>query len=160
MARRKKVVSFRVSEVSCVVGATKDQLVYWDKTGLVQPSVKPACGRGSRRLYSIEDIFELKILVKLLDSSLPLQRIRSSFQFIRSQSKALSSFVVLTDGKTVYFYEDYNTLVDTLKQGQTVLRVTVQDLIADVHTKLTERQRAQIALSYRDSRIWQRKDLD
>jgi len=160
MARRKKVVSFRVSEVSCVVGATKDQLVYWDKTGLVQPSVRAACGRGSRRLYSIEDIFELKILVKLLDSSLPLQRIRSSFQFIRSQSKELSSFVVLTDGKTVYFYEDYNTLVDTLKQGQTVLRVTVQDLIAEVHAKLTERQRAQIALSCRNSRVWQRKDLD
>lgn len=140
MARRKKTVSFRISEVSCVVGATQNQLVYWDKTGLVKPSVRPASGRGSRRLYSIEDIFELKILVKLLNSSLSLQRIRSSFQFIRGQSKALSSFVVLTDGKTVYFYEDYNTLVDTLKQGQTVLRVAVQDLIAEAHAKLADRQ--------------------
>ena len=140
MARRKKTVTFRISEVSCVVGATQNQLVYWDKTGLVKPSVRPASGRGSHRLYSIEDIFELKILVKLLNSSLSLQRIRSSFQFIRGQSKALSSFVVLTDGKTVYFYEDYNTLVDTLKQGQTVLRVAVQDLIAEVHAKLADRQ--------------------
>jgi DNA-binding transcriptional MerR regulator len=140
MARRKKPVSFRISEVSCVVGATQNQLVYWDKTGLVKPSVKLASGRGSRRLYSIEDIFELKILVKLLDSSLSLQRIRSSFRFIRGQSKALASFVVLTDGKTVYFYEDYNTLVDTLKQGQTVLRVAVQDLIAEVQAKLADRQ--------------------
>ena len=140
MARRKKTVSFHISEVSCVVGATQNQLVYWDKTGLVKPSVRSASGRGSRRLYSIEDIFELKILVKLLNSSLSLQRIRSSFQFIRGQSKALSSFVVLTDGKTVYFYEDYNTLVDTLKQGQTVLRIAVQDLIAEVHAKLADRQ--------------------
>jgi hypothetical protein len=140
MARRKKTVTFRISEVSCVVGATQNQLVYWDKTGLVKPSVRPTSGRGSRRLYSIEDIFELKILVKLLNSSLSLQRIRSSFQFIRGQSKALSSFVVLTDGKTVYFYEDYNTLVDTLKQGQTVLRVAVQGLIAEVHAKLADRQ--------------------
>ena len=140
MARRKKTVSFRISEVSRVVGATQNQLVYWDKTGLVKPSVRSASGRGSRRLYSIEDIFELKILVKLLNSSLSLQRIRSSFQFIRGQSKALSSFVVLTDGKTVYFYEDYNILVDTLKQGQTVLRVAVQDLIAEVHAKLADRQ--------------------
>jgi DNA-binding transcriptional MerR regulator len=140
MARRKKPVSFRISEVSRAVGASQSQLVYWDKTGLVKPSVRSASGRGSRRLYSIEDIFELKILVKLLNSSLSLQRIRSSFQFIRGQSKALSSFVVLTDGKTVYFYEDYNTLVDTLKQGQTVLRVAVQDLIAEVHAKLADRQ--------------------
>jgi len=140
MARRKKPVSFRISEVSRVVGASQSQLAYWDKTCLVSPSLRAASGRGSRRLYSIEDIFELKILVKLLNSLLSLQRIRSSFQFIRGQSKALSSFVVLTDGKTVYFYEDYNTLVDTLKQGQTVLRVAVQDLIAEVHAKLADRQ--------------------
>jgi hypothetical protein len=136
MARRRKPVSFRTSEVSHVVGASYSQLVYWDKTGLVSPSLKAASGKGSRRLYSVEDIFELKILMKLLDSSLPLQRIRSSFRFIRGQSRTLSSFVVLTDGKTVYFYEDYDVLVDTLKQGQTVLRIAVQDLIADVQARL------------------------
>jgi DNA-binding transcriptional MerR regulator len=137
MPRRRRPVSFRTSEVSHVVGATYDQLVYWDRTGLVKPSVRAASGRGSRRRYSVEDIFELKILMKLLDSSVSLQRIRSSFRFIRGQSRALSSFVVLSDGKTVYFYEDYNTLVDTLKEGQTVLRVAVQDLIAEVQAKLT-----------------------
>jgi len=138
MPRRKKPVSFRTSEVSNVVAATYSQLVYWDKTGLVSPSLRAASGKGSRRLYSVEDIFELKILMKLLDSSLPLQRIRSSFRFIRGQSRTLSSFVVLTDGKTVYFYEDYDVLVDTLKQGQTVLRIAVQDLIADVQAKLAK----------------------
>jgi DNA-binding transcriptional MerR regulator len=137
MPRRRKHVSFRTSEVSHVVGATYNQLVYWDKTGLVSPSLRAASGRGSRRLYSVEDIFELKILMKLLDSSLPLQRIRSSFRFIRGQSRALSSLVVLTDGKTVYFYEDYDVLVDTLKKGQTVLRIAVQDLIAEVQARLT-----------------------
>ena len=140
MPRRRKHISFRISEVSRVVGATHSQLAYWDKTGLVSPSLRAASGKGSRRLYSIEDIFELKILMKLLDSSLPLQRIRSSFRFIRGQSKTLASFVVLTDGKTVYFYEDYDVLVDTLKQGQTVLRIAVQDLIAEVHARLTDRQ--------------------
>jgi len=123
-----------------VVGATYNQLVYWDKTGLVSPSLRAASGRGSRRLYSVEDIFELKILIKLLDSSLPLQRIRSSFRFIRGQSRALSSLVVLTDGKTVYLYEDYDVLVDTLKKGQTVLRIAVQDLIAEVQARLTGEQ--------------------
>jgi len=123
-----------------VVGATYNQLVYWDKTGLVSPSVRTASGRGSRRRYSVEDIFELKILMKLLDSSLPLQRIRSSFRFIRRQSRTLSSFVVLTDGKTVYFYKDYGVLVDTLKEGQTVLRIAVQDLIAEVQARLISGQ--------------------
>jgi len=140
MPRRRKPVSFRISEVSRVVGATRRQLAYWDKTGLVSPSLRSASGRGSRRLYSIEDIFELQILMKLLDSSLSLQRIRSSFNFIRGQSRTLSSFVVLTDGKSVYFYEDYNVLVDTSKQGQTVLRIAVQDLISEVQARLTDRR--------------------
>ncbi|MFO7773466.1 MAG: MerR family transcriptional regulator [Dehalococcoidia bacterium] len=140
MPRKRRPVSFRISEVSRVVGATQSQLAYWDKTGLVTPSVRAASGRGSRRLYSVEDIFELKILMKLLDSSLSLQRIRSSFRFIRGQSKALSSFVVFTDGKTVYFYQDYNVLVDTLKEGQTVLRVAVQDLISEVQERLASKQ--------------------
>ena len=140
MPRRRKPVSFRISEVSRVVGATRRQLAYWDKTGLVSPSLRSASGRGSPRLYSIEDIFELQILVKLLDSSLSLQRIRSSFRFIRGQSRTLSSFVVLTDGKSVYFYEDYNVLVDTSKQGQTVLRIAVQDLISEVQARLTDRR--------------------
>ena len=139
MPRRKKPVSFRISEVARAVGATRKQLAYWDKTGLVSPSLKSA-SRGSRRRYSIEDIFELQILVKLLGSSLPLQRIRSSFNFIRGQTRALSSFVVLTDGKTVYLYEDDNVLVDTLKEGQTVLRIAVQDLISEVQAKLTDKR--------------------
>jgi DNA-binding transcriptional MerR regulator len=139
MPRRKKPISFRASEVAHVVGATYNQLVYWDKTGLVSPSLRAASGKGSRRLYSVEDIFELKILMKLLESSLPLQRIRSSFRFIRGQSKNLASVVVFTDGKTVYFYEDYDILVDTLKEGQTVLRITVQDLIAEIQAKLTNK---------------------
>jgi len=140
MSRRRKPISFRTSEVSRLVGATHRQLDYWDKTGLVSPSLRPASGRGSRRLYSIEDIIELKILMRLLDSSLPLQRIRSSFRFIRGQSQNVSSFIVLTDGKTVYFYEDENVLVDTLKQGQTVSRIAVQDLISEVRARLSKRQ--------------------
>ncbi len=142
MSRRRKPVSFRISEVSRVVGATHRQLAYWDKTGLVSPSLKSASGRGSRRLYSIEDIIELKILTKLLNSSLPLQRIRSSFGFVRRQSKTLASVIILTDGKTVYFYQDDNVLVDTLKEGQTVLRIAVQDLIAEVQQKLADKQAA------------------
>jgi len=42
MPRRRKPVSFRTSEVSHVVGATYNQLVYWDKTGLVSPSLRAA----------------------------------------------------------------------------------------------------------------------
>ena len=139
MPRKRKPISFRISEVSRLVGATRSQLVYWDEIGLVSPSLRSASGRGSRRLYSTEDILELKVLMRLLHSSLTLQRIRPSFHFIRSQSKNLSSLIVLTDGKTVYFSQDKDVLVDTLKRGQTVLRIAVQDMISEVQETLANR---------------------
>jgi len=53
----------------------------------------------------------------------------------------LDSVYVTTDGKTAYFYENENVLVDTLKQGQTVLRIAVQDLISEVQAGLKKRKK-------------------
>ncbi len=138
MPRDSELTSFTTREVSRIVGASHHQLAYWDETGLLSPSLKAASGKGSRRLYSIQDIIELKILLRLLQSSLSLQRIRASFRFIRERTEPLTSLIILTDGKTIYLYEDENLLVDTLKHGQMVLRITVQDLIAEVQEKLGE----------------------
>ena len=138
MLRNSKFTSFTTTEVSRIVGASHRQLAYWDETGLLSPSLRAASGRGSRRLYSVQDIIELKILLRLLKSSLSLQRVRSSFRFIRERPEPLASLIILTDGKTIYLYQDENLLVDTLKHGQTVLRIAVQDLITEVQERVSE----------------------
>jgi len=138
MPQNSKFTSFTTTEVSRIVGASRRQLAYWDKTSLLSPSLRAASGRGSRRLYSVQDIVELKILLGLLKSSLSLQRIRTSFRFIREWPEPLSSLIILTDGETIYLYQDENLLVDTLKHGQTVLRIAVQDLITEVQERVSE----------------------
>jgi predicted DNA-binding protein YlxM (UPF0122 family) len=50
----------------------------------------------------------------------------------------LASSVILSDGKTLYLYQDDDLLVDILKDGQMVSRVSVQDLIDEVHEKVGE----------------------
>jgi DNA-binding transcriptional MerR regulator len=138
MPESSKFTSFTTTEVSRIVGASRRRLAYWDQTGLLTPSLRAASGRGSRRLYSLQDIIELKILLRLLKSSLSLQRIRASFRFIRERPEPLASLIILTDGETIYLYQDENLLVDTLKHGQTVLRIAVQDLITEVQEKVSE----------------------
>ncbi len=128
-------ISFTTEQVSRLVGASQRQLEYWDKTGLVHPSLHVSVALGSPDRYSITDIFELKIIVKLR-KTLPLQRIRSSFHFLRQLPRPLDSIFVVTDGKSIYFYNNEAVLVDTLKQGQTVLQFAVQDLIAEVQAGL------------------------
>ena len=63
---------FGSAEVSQITGISCRQLAYWDITGLLKPSIRPESGRGSRRLYSIRDLVELKIVMRLLNNSLSL----------------------------------------------------------------------------------------
>ena len=47
-------------------GISYRQLDYWDRTGLVQPSVRGAAGSGTQRLYAFRDILVLKLVKRLL----------------------------------------------------------------------------------------------
>jgi DNA-binding transcriptional MerR regulator len=136
-AKTSKIISFNVREVARIVGASRRRLDYWNKTGLLTPSLKGINDKGSPALYySVQDIIDLKIILRLRQSSIPLQRIRAGFRFIKEQQQTLASSVILSDGKTLYLYQDDDLLVDILKKGQMVSRVSVQDLIAEVQEKV------------------------
>jgi len=132
------VNAFSSAEVSQITGISCRQLAYWDITGLLKPSVRPALGRGSRRLYSIRDLVELKVIIRLLNSSLSLQRVRNSLQFIKVLPEPLEDVIILTDGNTIYLYKDKEIFLDTLNQGQTVLRIVVEDLITELEEKVSQ----------------------
>ena len=61
-----------------IVGITYRQLDYWARTGLVEPTVRPAGGSGTQRLYSFRDILLLKVIKRLLDAGISLQQIRQA----------------------------------------------------------------------------------
>lgn len=62
-------------------GATLHQLRYWDKTGLVVPSVRQTDGRsGRRRFYSLEDVRRVEQIIALLENAYSLQEIRKIFK--------------------------------------------------------------------------------
>ena len=46
-------------------GITYRQLDYWARTGLVEPSVRPAGGSGTQRLYGFRDILVLLSLIHI-----------------------------------------------------------------------------------------------
>jgi len=132
------LTAFTTAEAARIGGVTRRQLAYWDTTGLLKPSLKSASGKGSRRLYSFQDIVELKIIIRLLSSSLSLQRIRNSLNFMRGLPEPLTDLVIVTDGETIYVYKGKGLVVDTLRHGQTVLQIVVDDLIAEVEEKMGE----------------------
>ena len=77
---------FRAPEAKRIAGITYRQLDYWTRTGLVTPSVKDA-GSGTQRLYSFQDLATLKVIKKLLDTGVSLQRVRKAVELLRSMDR-------------------------------------------------------------------------
>ncbi|HYJ75733.1 MAG TPA: MerR family transcriptional regulator, partial [Kineosporiaceae bacterium] len=72
--------------IACrAAGITYRQLDYWARTGLVEPSVRPATGSGTQRLYSFRDILVLKVVKRLLDTGVSLQQIRVAVTHLRER---------------------------------------------------------------------------
>src|SRR5881409_920764 len=63
---------YRVPEVCRIVGISYRQLDYWARTGLVTPSVREAGGSGTQRLYSFNDLVQLRVIKKLLDAGISM----------------------------------------------------------------------------------------
>src|ERR1700753_1870823 len=76
-------VGYRGPTACAAAGITYRQLDYWARTGLVEPSIRPAHGSGSQRLYGFRDILVLKIVKRLLDAGVSLQQIRQAVTYLR-----------------------------------------------------------------------------
>ena len=106
-----------------VVGISYRQLVYWDKTALLKPSIKPARGRGSRRVYSFEDLVELKVIARLLTPGISLGTVRKVARYVREHFadlvRPLARLTIVIDGSRVLVRTaDNKNLVDVTGGGQ------------------------------------------
>ena len=107
-----------------VVGITYRQLDYWARTDLVVPSVARATGSGSRRQYSYANLLELKVIKRLLDSGIKLEKVRSIFEYMRSELREdISRANLVIDGSNVVCARSEAEFIDVLQGGQGVLNV-------------------------------------
>jgi len=127
--------------VSQVIGVTARQLGYWDKTGVVTPSIAQAEGRGTRRLYSFLDIVQIRATKALKDQGMSLQRIRRCVAYLRKQRKEvehpLAELKLLTDGQTIFVLTaNKDVILDTLNSGQLVMSLAIGQLVNDIRTQV------------------------
>ena len=81
-------IGYRGPTACAAAGITYRQLDYWARTGLVEPSIRPAAGSGSQRLYGFRDILVLKVVKRLLDTGISLQQIRTAVAHLRERGSA------------------------------------------------------------------------
>ncbi|MGW3248533.1 MerR family transcriptional regulator [Streptomyces sp. NPDC001070] len=132
-------VGYRGPTACAATGITYRQLDYWARTGLVEPSIRPAYGSGTQRLYSFRDVVVLKIVKRLLDTGVSLQNIRTAVQHLRSSAPAeLTRMTLMSDGATVYECTSPDEVVDLLQGGQGIFGIAVGVVWRDVESALSQ----------------------
>jgi DNA-binding transcriptional MerR regulator len=127
---------YRGPAVCKVVGITYRQLDYWTTTGLVRASVRDALGSGSQRLYSFEDIVQIKLIKRLLDAGVALKRIRVAVEFVRDRGLSLRELTLVSEGDRVYALDDQRQLIDLLAHGQGVFAIAVSPVYEETEAQV------------------------
>lgn len=121
-----EVTGYRGPQACKIVDISYRQLDYWTRTGLVEPSLQPAQGSGTQRLYSFNDLLQLKVIKSLTDAGASLQKVRQAIDYVRNNlSDDWSQVTIVTDGAGVYACTSDAEVVDLLRSGQGVLGAIV-----------------------------------
>jgi DNA-binding transcriptional MerR regulator len=116
-------MSYRGPQVCSIVGITYRQLDHWTRTDLISASVADAAGSGTQRLYSYNDLLELKVIKSMIDSGLDLRKVRKVIGYVREKlgdDVATANLVITAD--SVLARTD-GELIDLLRNGQGVLNI-------------------------------------
>jgi DNA-binding transcriptional MerR regulator len=111
----------RAAEIASI---TYRQLDYWARTGLVRPSLQPATGSGSRRLYSYRDLLELRAVKSLLDAGIRLELVRKVFEYLTKHlDEDVTRVNLVISGTSVMVRTGEEEIVDLIRHGQGVLNI-------------------------------------
>ncbi len=134
-------IGYRGATACVAAGITYRQLDYWARTGLVEPSIKPASGSGSQRLYGFRDILVLKIVKRLLDTGVSLQNIRAAVEHLRTRGVSdLERITLMSDGASIYECASADDIIDLLQGGQGVFGIAIGRVWSEVEGSLATLQ--------------------
>lgn len=132
---------FSSSDACRFTGCTNNQLRYWDRIGLVQPSIRQTDGKaGVRRCYAFLDLVRMRSIKALLDAGVSLQRVRRAFDLLRENGleRALGQGLLPDGQKLLARDEEQGIVIDTLRRGQLVffeiLEEVAERVPATVHS--------------------------
>ena len=133
--------AFTSKQACYLSGCTSHQLRYWDKVGLVSPSIQSSHGKpGVPKLYSFRDIVSLKVIKTLLDNGMSIQRVRRAWRYLTRNGDLqdeLSKTKLISDGETIYTIED-NEVFDALKLGQLAFFETIDYVAKEVEEDVSK----------------------
>jgi DNA-binding transcriptional MerR regulator len=130
-------VGYRGPTVCKIVGITYRQLDYWARTELVTPTVQESSGSGTQRLYSFDDVVQLRVVKRLLDTGVSLQRVRLAIEELRRRGQSVAEVTLVSDGTSVFAVDDNQQLIDLLQRGQGVFAIALGPVVEELKGEVT-----------------------
>ncbi|MDP9297019.1 MAG: MerR family transcriptional regulator [Actinomycetota bacterium] len=138
---------YRVPEVCRIIGISYRQLDYWARTELVRPSIQDAQGSGTQRLYSFQDLVQLRVIKKLLDAGVSLQRVRKAVEYLGHIEAPTHGVTLMSDGSRIYAVDSPEAVIDLLAKGQGVFAIAVDKVWTDLEGVLAKGKKTRRAAS-------------
>lgn len=130
---------YRGTVASKVAGITYRQLDYWARKQIVEPSITPSHGSGSRRLYSFKDVVILAVSKKLLDAGVNLVNVTAAIGFLTQRTTSqLSGVTIMCDGEHVHECTSSEQMIELLQSGTAVFGVSVGSLWQQIEQDLDQ----------------------
>ena len=121
-------------EVCKITGISYRQLDHWTSTKLVNASIRNIKGSGFHRIFSFQDIVKIKLVNKLRDAGISLQKIRIALKNVNKilgKNINITDISLFSDGQSIYVVTDNNQMLDLLRKGQAVFGIS----LGPVHTE-------------------------
>lgn len=129
---------YRGSVAMKVAGITYRQLDYWARKRIIEPSIHPSSGSGSRRLYSFKDIAIMAVAKRLLDAGVNLVNVTTAIIFLNRYSESrLRNMTIICDGQSVQECdENQENMRRMLASGFAVFAIAVGSIVSRVEADL------------------------
>jgi DNA-binding transcriptional MerR regulator len=129
---------FTTAEAARIGGFKKPMVDYLCRTGIVTPTGLARPGRGKSRLYSYGDLVLLRSISRLLQSRLPVRKLKDALEQQRQSFRTLTRGAhigqfLITDGTEVFISDDVGKFVSLTNPGQFVFAFIVDIKDAQRH---------------------------
>lgn len=131
-------VGYRGSVAMKIAGITYRQLDYWARKDIIEPSINPSHGSGSRRLYSFKDISIMAVAKRLLDAGVNLTNVTTAIVFLNCYSIGhLENMTIICNGQSVMeCNNNQEDMFNMLEGGSAVFAIAVGCIVKQVRADL------------------------
>lgn len=114
---------YNVRVVAALAGLTPHMVNYLCRQNLIQPSLSKQRGRGRPLSYGFGDIVMLRVIARLLQSGVSVERVREAFAALRQHHPAITPTTLparylVTDGRNVFLSNGKDQLEELDGRGQ------------------------------------------